>query len=157
MEHGPTDMIVRYKKLADSEKRRLENDEDRLLVTVLYNMSAFMIMMDVIPNVIRRKVRRMLGKDRFKHKYSLKTNQLQGAGYKTSLLVVYKTSLFSTGPKWLVIRPHSFFEVPKWLSIKPYFFVVKICKRFFFQIWLTIRPHNFRKIIACYQMREVQM
>ena len=76
MEHGPTDMIVRYKKLADSEKRRLENDEDRLLVTVLYNMSAFMIMMDVIPNVIRRKVRRMLGKDRFKHKYSLETNQL---------------------------------------------------------------------------------
>ena len=65
MEHGPTDMIVRYKKLAENEKRRLESDEDRLLVTVLYNMSAFMIMMDVIPNVIRRKVRRMLGKDGF--------------------------------------------------------------------------------------------
>lgn len=62
MEHGPTDMIVRYKNLASNEKRRLENDEDKLLVTVLYNMSAFMIMMDVPPIVIRRKVRRMLGK-----------------------------------------------------------------------------------------------
>ena len=98
MEHGPTDMIVRYKKLADSEKRRLENDEDRLLVTVLYNMSAFMIMMDVIPNVIRRKVRRMLGKDRFKHKYSLKTNQFQ---------------------IWLFIRPHLKFPSLKWLLIRP--------------------------------------
>ena len=62
MEHGPTDMIVRYKNLAEAEKRRLEHDEDKLLVTILYNMSAFMIMMDVIPSVIRRKVRRMLGK-----------------------------------------------------------------------------------------------
>ncbi|CBY07943.1 unnamed protein product [Oikopleura dioica] len=62
MEHGPTDMIVRYRNLATAEKRRLENDEDQLLVTVLYNMSAFMIMMDVNPKLIRRKVRRLLGK-----------------------------------------------------------------------------------------------
>ena len=52
----------RYKKLSDKDKRRLENDEDKLLVTVLYNMSAFMIMMDVNPQIMRRKVRRMLGK-----------------------------------------------------------------------------------------------
>ncbi|CAG5097112.1 Oidioi.mRNA.OKI2018_I69.XSR.g14937.t1.cds [Oikopleura dioica] len=55
MEHGPTDMIVRYKNLAEVEKRRLENDEDQLLVTVLYNMSAFMIMMNVDAKIIRRK------------------------------------------------------------------------------------------------------
>lgn len=62
MEHGPTDMIVRYRNLAEVEKRRLENDEDKLLVTVLYNMSAFMIMMNVDSQTIRRKVRRLLGK-----------------------------------------------------------------------------------------------
>ena len=45
------------------------------------------------------------------------------AGYKTLLLAVYKTSLFSGGPKWLFIRPHFFFDVPKWLFIKPYFFL----------------------------------
>lgn len=54
--------MFRYKKLSDKDKRRLENDEDKLLVTVLYNMSAFMIMMDVNPQIMRRKVRRMLGK-----------------------------------------------------------------------------------------------
>ena len=36
------------------------------------------------------------------------------AGYKTLVLVVYNTSLFSVDPKWLVVRPHFFFEVPKW-------------------------------------------
>ena len=35
---------------------------------------------------------------------------LQGAGYKTLLLVVYKTSLFSGGPKCLGIRPHDFVQ-----------------------------------------------
>ena len=55
-------IYFRYKKLSDKDKRRLENDEDKLLVTVLYNMSAFMIMMDVNPQIMRRKVRRMLGK-----------------------------------------------------------------------------------------------
>lgn len=59
---GSLNNILRYKKLSDKDKRRLENDEDKLLVTVLYNMSAFMIMMDVNPQIMRRKVRRMLGK-----------------------------------------------------------------------------------------------
>ena len=54
------------------------------------------------------------------------------AGYKTLLLAVYKTSLFSRGPKWLVIRPHFYFEVPKWLFMKPYFFLrAQIWKRSF--------------------------
>ena len=35
-----------------------------------------------------------------------------GAGYKTLLLAVYKTSLFSGGPKWLVIRLHFFSKFP---------------------------------------------
>ena len=53
-------------------------------------------------------------------------------GYKTLLLAVYKTSLFSKGPKWLVIRPHIFFEVTRWLFIKPYFFLkAQIFKRSF--------------------------
>ena len=35
-------------------------------------------------------------------------NMYKGAGYKTLIFVVYKTSLFSEGSKWLVIRPHLF-------------------------------------------------
>ena len=79
MEHGPTDMIVRYRNLATAEKRRLENDEDQLLVTVLYNMSAFMIMMDVNPKLIRRKVRRLLGKSHIGLQQDKEIQRLLGA------------------------------------------------------------------------------
>ena len=52
----------RYNSLGDSERKRLEYDEDRLLSVMLYNMVAFMVMMRVSKNELKRKVRRMLGK-----------------------------------------------------------------------------------------------
>ena len=72
--------ISRYKKLSDKDKRRLENDEDKLLVTVLYNMSAFMIMMDVNPKLMRRKVRRMLGKSHIGLQQDKDIQKLLGKG-----------------------------------------------------------------------------
>jgi len=62
MDQGPTEMMERYKSLNESEKKRLEMDEDRLLGVMLYNHIAFMIMMRVNKNEIRRKARRLLGK-----------------------------------------------------------------------------------------------
>ena len=47
----------------------------------------------------------------------------RGAGYKTLLLAVYKTSLFFGGSEVAAYKTSLFFEVPKWLSIKPYFFL----------------------------------
>ena len=41
--------IIRYRCLSENEKKRLEQDEDRLLSTMLYNTVAFMIMMQVRP------------------------------------------------------------------------------------------------------------
>lgn len=39
--------LERYKTLPENEKRLLEHDEDRLLSTILYNLVAFMLMMQV--------------------------------------------------------------------------------------------------------------
>ena len=53
------------------------------------------------------------------------------AGYKTLLLAVYKTSLFSGCPKWLVIRPH-FFRSSQVAVYKTLLFSEgRICKRSF--------------------------
>ena len=46
----------------DADRRRLELDEDRLLSTMLYNLTAFMVMMQVEKAEVRRKVRRLVGK-----------------------------------------------------------------------------------------------
>ena len=40
-------LLDRYKSLPENEKRLLEHDEDRLLATILYNMTAYMVMMQV--------------------------------------------------------------------------------------------------------------
>ena len=48
-------IIIRYRCLSENEKKRLEQDEDRLLSTLLYNTVAFMIMMQVRPCADRRR------------------------------------------------------------------------------------------------------
>ena len=39
-----TSKIERYSGLADSEKKRLELDEDRILATLLHNLTAYLVM-----------------------------------------------------------------------------------------------------------------
>ncbi|XP_064080691.1 MAP kinase-activating death domain protein-like [Macrobrachium nipponense] len=62
MDQGPSEMMERYNNLSESERKRLEHEEDRLLSTMLYNLVAFMVMVNVRKEDIKRKVRRLLGK-----------------------------------------------------------------------------------------------
>nr|CAB3263591.1 MAP kinase-activating death domain protein-like [Phallusia mammillata] len=76
MDQGPTDMIERYRALGVSERKRLEDDEDRLLSTMLYNLIACMVMMNVATNETKRKVRRLLGKSHVGLAHSAEVNLL---------------------------------------------------------------------------------
>jgi len=62
--------------LGESEKKRLEMDEDHLLGVMLYNQIAFMVMMKVNKNEVRRKARRLLGKCHIGLACSQELNQL---------------------------------------------------------------------------------
>lgn len=44
MDQEPSEMIDRYSGLNESEKKRLELDEDRILATLLHNLTAYMFM-----------------------------------------------------------------------------------------------------------------
>ncbi|XP_042207479.1 MAP kinase-activating death domain protein-like [Homarus americanus] len=76
MDQGPSEMMERYNSLSDSERKRLEHEEDRLLSTMLYNLVAFMVMVNVRKEDIKRKVRRLLGKSHIGLVYSQEVNEL---------------------------------------------------------------------------------
>ena len=76
MDQGPGEMMERYKSLSETERKRLEHEEDRLLSTLLYNLVAFMVMIDVDRNELKRKVRRLLGKSHIGLAYSHEIHQL---------------------------------------------------------------------------------
>lgn len=62
--------------MSESEKKRLEHDEDRLLCTLLHNLTAILVMLNVDKNEVKRKVRRLLGKSHIGLIYSQELNQL---------------------------------------------------------------------------------
>lgn len=66
----------RYNSLSDTERKRLEHDEDRLLSTMLYNLVAIMVMVNVNKFELKRKVRRLLGKSHIGLVYSQEVNEL---------------------------------------------------------------------------------
>ncbi|KAM7424556.1 hypothetical protein PAMA_000753 [Pampus argenteus] len=76
MDQGPQEMIERYLSLGDHDRKRLEDDEDRLLATLLHNMIAYMLMMKVSKNDVRKKVRRLMGKSHIGLTYSQEINEL---------------------------------------------------------------------------------
>ncbi|XP_066959648.1 MAP kinase-activating death domain protein isoform X25 [Macrobrachium rosenbergii] len=76
MDQGPSEMMERYNSLSESERKRLEHEEDRLLSTMLYNLVAFMVMVNVRKEDIKRKVRRLLGKSHIGLVYSQEVNEL---------------------------------------------------------------------------------
>lgn len=75
MDQGPHEMIDRYLSLGDHDRKRLEDDEDRLLATQLHNMIAYMLMMKVTKNDIRKKVRRLMGKSHIGLAHSQEINE----------------------------------------------------------------------------------
>ncbi|KYQ46314.1 MAP kinase-activating death domain protein [Trachymyrmex zeteki] len=76
MDQGPGEMVERYKSLSESERRRLEHEEDRLLCTLLHNLTAVLVMLNVDKNELKRKVRRLLGKSHIGLIYSQELNLL---------------------------------------------------------------------------------
>ncbi|XP_035017898.1 MAP kinase-activating death domain protein isoform X10 [Hippoglossus stenolepis] len=76
MDQGPQEMIERYLSLGDHDRKRLEDDEDRLLATLLHNMIAYMLMMKLTTNDIRKKVRRLMGKSHIGLTYSQEINEM---------------------------------------------------------------------------------
>uniref|UniRef100_A0A8I5TIL2 MAP kinase-activating death domain protein n=1 Tax=Pongo abelii TaxID=9601 RepID=A0A8I5TIL2_PONAB len=45
MDQGPQEMIDRYLSLGEHDRKRLEDDEDRLLATLLHNLISYMLLM----------------------------------------------------------------------------------------------------------------
>ncbi|XP_034536286.1 MAP kinase-activating death domain protein isoform X7 [Notolabrus celidotus] len=76
MDQGPQEMIERYLSLGDHDRKRLEDDEDRLLATLLHNMIAYMLMIKLNKNDIKKKVRRLMGKSHIGLTYSQEINEL---------------------------------------------------------------------------------
>ncbi|XP_050449435.1 MAP kinase-activating death domain protein isoform X1 [Cataglyphis hispanica] len=76
MDQGPGEMMERYKSLSESERRRLEHEEDRLLCTLLHNLTAILVMLNVEKEELKRKVRRLLGKSHIGLIYSQELNLL---------------------------------------------------------------------------------
>uniref|UniRef100_A0A8C4TH58 MAP kinase-activating death domain protein n=1 Tax=Erpetoichthys calabaricus TaxID=27687 RepID=A0A8C4TH58_ERPCA len=76
VDQGPQEMIDRYMSLGEHDRKRLEDDEDRLLATLLNNMIAYMLIMKVNKNDIRKKVRRLMGKSHIGLVYSQEINDI---------------------------------------------------------------------------------
>lgn len=51
-----------YNSLSEADRKRLELDEDRLLSTLLHNMTAVMLMCNCPRQALQQKIRRLLGK-----------------------------------------------------------------------------------------------
>ncbi|XP_026705621.1 MAP kinase-activating death domain protein isoform X27 [Athene cunicularia] len=76
MDQGPQEMIDRYLSLGEHDRKRLEDDEDRLLATLLHNMISYMLMIKVNKNDIRKKVRRLMGKSHIGLVHSQQINDI---------------------------------------------------------------------------------
>ncbi|XP_075972918.1 rab3 GDP-GTP exchange factor isoform X3 [Anticarsia gemmatalis] len=76
MDQGANEMMERYKCLSETERKRLEHEEDRLLSTALYNLTAAMVVFGVEADIVRNKVRRLLAKSHIGLVYSQEVNHL---------------------------------------------------------------------------------
>ncbi|KAG5872380.1 hypothetical protein JTB14_013571 [Gonioctena quinquepunctata] len=76
MDQGPREMMERYKSLSDTERKRLEHEEDKLLATQLYNLTAIIVMLHCNKDEIKKKIRRLLGKSHIGLIYSQEVNLL---------------------------------------------------------------------------------
>lgn len=54
MDQDPSDMIDRYAGLNETEKKRLELEEDRILATLLHNLTAYMVMCQAPTRLIQQ-------------------------------------------------------------------------------------------------------
>lgn len=54
MDQEPSEMIDRYSGLSESERKRLELDEDRILSNLLHNMISYMVMCGAPTKVLQQ-------------------------------------------------------------------------------------------------------
>ncbi|XP_025417158.1 MAP kinase-activating death domain protein isoform X2 [Sipha flava] len=76
MDQGPIEMMERYKNLNQSERKRLEYDEDKLLSIMIYNLIAFMVMVNVPKESVMKIVRTLVGKSRVTNCYATEITSL---------------------------------------------------------------------------------
>lgn len=100
MFQGPREMMERYKNLSETERKRLEHDEDRLLSTMLYNLTAILVMLNVNKVEMKRKIRRLLGKCHIGLVYSAEVNLLLDqindlVSFCTSKFGIYRNNILS--------------------------------------------------------------
>ncbi|VDP11901.1 unnamed protein product [Soboliphyme baturini] len=55
MDQEPQEMIERYRTLSDSERKRLELEEDRILATLLHNLTSVMVMCNAPISAVQQK------------------------------------------------------------------------------------------------------
>jgi hypothetical protein len=72
----PLSCLYRYRSLGRLEQKRIEEDEDKVLGTTLFNITAFMILLNVQESELKKKVRRMIGKAHIGMNQSQRIGQL---------------------------------------------------------------------------------
>ncbi|XP_068844303.1 MAP kinase-activating death domain protein isoform X28 [Capricornis sumatraensis] len=102
MDQGPQEMIDRYLSLGEHDRKRLEDDEDRLLATLLHNLISHMLLMKVNKNDIRKKVRRLMGKSHIGLVYSQQINEVldQLANLVCDDCVVLRSNIGTLYERW---------------------------------------------------------
>lgn len=76
MDFDPPGLLEHYSQLGTITKKRLELGEDALLAGVMHNLIAFMVMSRIPPDLIRRKIRRLIAKSHMGLHYTQKITQL---------------------------------------------------------------------------------
>lgn len=89
-------MMERYKSLSDTERKRLEHEEDRLLSTMLYNLTAILVMLNANKVEVKRKIRRLLGKCHIGLVYSQEVNTLLDQINNLVIFTSFYTIMFNT-------------------------------------------------------------
>lgn len=55
-----SDLLLRYLSLGEHDRKRLEDDEDRLLATLLHNLISYMLLMKVMPILLDARTARLV-------------------------------------------------------------------------------------------------
>ncbi|KAI0982757.1 hypothetical protein GJ496_001168 [Pomphorhynchus laevis] len=76
LDQCPTDELQRYKNLSTADQKKMELEEDELLMLMLSNMISFMVRMHVKKEQITRKLRRLLGRCHICFEHTQKINSL---------------------------------------------------------------------------------
>ncbi|KAL5969402.1 MAP kinase-activating death domain protein [Taenia solium] len=76
MDFDPKGLLEHYSRLSSIARKHLELTEDDLLAGVMHNLTAFMVMARIPPDLICRKIRRLIAKSHTGLHYTQKITQL---------------------------------------------------------------------------------